>query len=529
MAVTLPPGVSESALQRACAEFAGALGPDAVLTSEADLAEFRDPYTFAGWDTFKASAVVLPGSTEEVQAVVRIANAHRVPLWTFSQGRNNAYGGAAPRVSGSVVVNLRRMNRVLEVSDELAYAVVEPGVRFFDLYDHLRAGGHRLWISVPDQGWGSVTGNAVDHGRGYTHYGDHAGAICGMELVLANGEVLRTGMGAMDGNRSWHVYQRGFGPSPDGLFMQSNLGIVTKVGVWLTPQPECLLSCWVRVEGEEGLAALIDTIRPLLLDRTVSGYPLIRKGIGFGAWDAPAEVWGRGGEGGIPRETFQRIFQERNSGWWAMRFAVTGHEEIAEAQFEIAREALSRIPGAQLGCRKYLGDEVYGAVNPDDRVNGGVPGMEILDLMKAQVGETMGHLDFSPVAPLRGSDVLELGRLLRARIEGHGVAYAPGLIVTPRCVIHVTPLIFDTRDEAKVRAAFDACAALIPELKEAGFGLYRTHLSFMDQVAEQYDFNDGAQMRFYEKLKDALDPNGILAPGKQGIWPAGLRAEQDGG
>ena len=50
----------------------------------------------------------------------------------------------------------------------------------------------------------------------------------------------------MPGNRSWHVYKRSLGPTPDQLFMQSNFGIVTKLGVWLMPQPECYMPLWLR-------------------------------------------------------------------------------------------------------------------------------------------------------------------------------------------------------------------------------------------------------------------------------------------
>src|ERR1044071_2812224 len=107
------------------------------------------------------------------------------------------------------------MNRVLEVNEELAYAVVEPGVRFFDLYDHLRAGGHKVWSSAPDLGWGSVIGNALDHGIRYTVDGDRAARRCGLEVVLPDGSLLRTGVGAMSGNRAWHAYPRGFGPTAD--------------------------------------------------------------------------------------------------------------------------------------------------------------------------------------------------------------------------------------------------------------------------------------------------------------------------
>ena len=82
-----------------------------------------------------------------------------------------------------------------------------------------------------------------------------------MEVVLADGELLRTGMGAMPGNRAWHVYKRGLGPTLDQLFMQSNFGIVTKMGVWLMPYPETYMPIWVRVWRDDDLAPLIDTLR----------------------------------------------------------------------------------------------------------------------------------------------------------------------------------------------------------------------------------------------------------------------------
>ena len=270
----LPPGQSAGDFAKVLRAFTAALGEDGVLRA-GQSAEFRDPYSFSGWDEHWPSAVVQPRSVEGVQAVVRIARQYRVPLWTTSMGKNNAYGGPAPRVRGSVVVSMRRLNRVIEVNEDLAYAVVEPGVSFFDLCAELQRRGSGLWASIPDLGWGSVIGNTVDHGVGYLPGGNHAESMCGMEVVLASGELIRTGMGAMAGNQAWHAHRRGFGPAVDSLFMQSNFGIVTKMGKWLTPRPEVYVPVEVRAANEADLEALIDTMRPLLLDGTVTNVPLL--------------------------------------------------------------------------------------------------------------------------------------------------------------------------------------------------------------------------------------------------------------
>jgi FAD/FMN-containing dehydrogenase len=114
------------------------------------------------------SAIVYPSSTTEVQSIVRWANEFKIPIYPVSMGRNLGYGGASPRVPGSVVIDLgRKMNQVLKIDGENASCMVEPGVSYFKLYDEIQKGGFKLWIDTPDLGGGSVLGNAIDRGVGY--------------------------------------------------------------------------------------------------------------------------------------------------------------------------------------------------------------------------------------------------------------------------------------------------------------------------------------------------------------------------
>jgi 4-cresol dehydrogenase (hydroxylating) len=504
-------------------DFRQVLGDARVIDSEPALREWRDPFQHESWDEYTASAVLMPETVEEIQEIVRIANRRGVHLWTHGQGRNNGYGGPAPRLKGSVIVSLRRMNRVLEINEECAYAVVEPGVRWFDLYEAIQAGGHRLMLSVADVGWGSVVGNTLDHGVTYMPYGVDMGMQCGMEVVLPNGELMRTGMGAMPGNRAWHVYKRGLGPTPDQLFMQSNFGIVTRMGVWLMPYPEVYMPLWLRVWKDDDLGPVVDTLRTLMLDGTIRMVPQIMNTVLYGSVVTERQRWWQG-EGPIPEDMLDKMARELEIGRWLMRFALYGDEAVVDHRFEKIKRAFGRIPGAEVWGAKHAPEDIPSLENPVERVQGGVPNMDLNAMTAWYGGEEGGHIGFSPAAPLTGHDAIALRNLLRGMIEEAGLDYiAAMLAVNARSFVHITLIIFDTKNEPQARAAYDVARRLVRDAAALGYGEYRAHVDFMDLAAQQYSFGDHAYVRFCETIKDALDPNGILSPGKQGIWPRSMR------
>ena len=497
-------------LDRAIGAFQAALGTEHVVTAEEDLRACRDPFTFVESDQFDPGAMVMPGSTEEVQAVVRIANETGTPLWMWSQGRNNTYGGPAPRIRGSVVVNLRRMNRVLEVNEDLAYAVVEPGVRWFDLYDALEAAGGRCWTSIPDLGWGSVIANSTEYGRGYTPMGDHPENLIGQEVVLPTGELMRTGFGALPGSVGRYVYKHGFGPRLDGLFFQSGNGIIVNSGFWLQRRPEKYAVVWLSFRGDAALVQVVDTMREALLERNIHNHPVIMRGTTLDS------------DGNTTFSTDQDA--------WLTRFAVYGREGVVDATLAALHAQFDTIPTLEWAREVvYDGTKRTDFPSHDDRVMAGIPDLDILDLFQGIYGPPGAHLDFSPTGRMIGTEVLETAKLIQEGYEEVGAPFFSGLMISPRNVLHVSSAFYDVKDEAQTRKVYENYTRMVDVMAARGQQVYRTHLQHQDHVQSTLSYNNHIQRRVAEAIKDTLDPNGILQPGKAGIWAKRFREDRGEG
>jgi FAD/FMN-containing dehydrogenase len=234
-------------------QLAGAIGREHVLTDPVER-EFHamDVYNFRELPI----AVVRPGSVAELQAVVRIAAAAGVAL--VARGGGASYtDGYLPATPNSLLVDTSRMNRIVEINAEDMYVTVEPGVTWHDMWQALKAKGLRTSFWGPFSGLkatvgGSASQNSASLGSG--NYGISADAILSFDVVLANGEILRTGSAA---GANGKPFFRWYGPDLTGLFCgdAGALGIKAAITLKLIKEPPFFGAASFGFETFEQMAA----------------------------------------------------------------------------------------------------------------------------------------------------------------------------------------------------------------------------------------------------------------------------------
>jgi len=550
-----PPGIGSQEFAAALNEFREAVGEKWVFTSDEDIKLYRDAYS-PYWNEPEertASAAVAPESSEEVQAVVAIANRYGIPVYSISTGKNLGYGGSAPTYSGSVVLDLKRMNRIIEVNEKQAYCIVEPGVSYFDMYRYLQENNIRLWIDVPDPGWGSMMGNALDRGAGYTaaRFRNHFDAHCGMEVVLADGELMRTGMGAMPGSQTWQMYKSGFGPWVDGIFSQSNFGVVTKMGFWLMPEPDAFLKGVIHLPRYKDLIPHVDLMTSLENSRIFDGYPDLNSpvlgtpslaGLHDFLVDGPErrdDEYMQLFTSGAPPEDYEDYGLRNKIPFWSCALTFYGPEKVIRAQWEHVQERYKEVlPEATFELREFydlpLSEEQKEQVQYPAQF--GIPNLRTFAIGARSswnpAPPSDGHAWFSPIIPRDGAEILRINEVLgkASRELGIPMLFAMNVPVPSweRCFVFIIPFMI-SKDPKQNKKTRDAFRQIIKIAAANGWGEYRTATAFQGDVMDTYSFGDNALIRFHEKIKDAVDPKGILSPGRYNIWPRHLREQHKKG
>lgn len=534
---------------RIASELRAVLGPECVCTSADDL----DRYSRCTipWHT-RCSAVVFPASSEEVAAVVRIAARNRIPVWPASKGRNWGYGTTLAIDDGAIVMILERMNRVLEVNEELAYAVIEPGVSYEQFNRHLRSNGYRLWIDCTDgSGAGSVIGNALERGVGETPYGDHFGNLCGLEVVLPDGEVVRVG-GALKGLKTWHTHKWGVGPYLEGIFTQSNLGIVTKAGIWLMPKPEAYNSFVYEIRDERHLPKVLDAFRRLALQGIVNtklhmindfvsmtiltqriceqvpqdsaltdaDLAALRRKYGVAPWSCAGGIYGTRRQVCLQRSLLRAALSPYGRLIFLSDRILPYLESIIERAWKspmfrsltelCARTSLPVLESAPyvhkilqgIPTEYFVKHAYYRSRRP--RPEG--------DVQPAR--DRCGLIWFAPILPFSNTQVWPFLEACKPRFAAHGFDfYVALLLMNPRSVICLMAIIYDQEDTEETARSKQLYQELLTIMRERQFQQYRAGLQSWRQL-----FQDAPELqRLNAKIKAALDPVNILAPGHYGV------------
>jgi len=527
--------ITASALSAALAEWTEALGPSHVSVDERALSA-------AATATFPTSgivsAILRPGSREEVQHSVRIASRHGIPLYAISTGKNWGYGSSAP-VTDGVLLDLGRLNRIVDFSEELAYVTVEPGVTQRQLYDFLQAQRSHLWMDAtgasPDS---SFIGNTMERGFGHTPMGDHTANACGLEVVLPTGECIETGFCRFPNSKVGAVARYGIGPALDGLFSQSNLGIVTRMSVWLMPAPEYFQAFFLQTDGAVG--PLVDVLRPLRLNGTIRN--VMHVGNDYKVLSGSGEYpWAEtGGRTPLDRATLEKLRRKIGFGRWNASGALYGtRAHVKEARSTLRRALTGKVTRLQFVDERVIGlirriEPAYRFVTrrqdfkravqllpPLIQLLKGVPTDGFLASAywrkkgripkdKNPDRDRCGLLWCSPVAPNIGAAVEELTTVASDLLLERGFEPLISVsLMSERATVSTVAITYD-RDVPGEDDRADRCyRALLEELLRRGYPPYRLSVGSM-----QYAATGGTYEAVMQAIKKTLDPNGVLSPGR---------------
>lgn len=517
-----------------------AIGDVHVLVDEQTVSD----YATATFRTHQVvPAVLRPGSIEEVQALLRIANEYGTPLYPISTGLNTGYGSTVPAKSGCMVMELRRLDKIVEYNEQLGYVKVQPGVTQEMLFAFLRDQNAPYWMDCTGASpKHSMIGNIAERGFGHTPYGDHFANVAGFDVVLPQGDLIRTGFGQFDNAKACEVYRWGVGPHYDGLFTQSNLGVIVQATIWLMPKPDYFQFFACRIDRDEDLPLLIEALRPLRLDGTVNSAMHIGNDYKvIGAIESyPYEEAGGGTP--MPHDVLAAKAKEWDCGPWNATGALYG----TRAEVRVARRKIKKALKGKVQRLQFLDENLLWLAHKIAKPYQWITGLNLTEMLKVLVpvfrmtqGEpsagflpanywrkrslpevspdlsperdNCGVLWIAPVAPTTGDNAKAIWDIVRETMQRHGFEPAVTItLLTERTIDSVVNVAYDRDIDGEDERAMACHDDMLKQFCDLGFYPYRLGLQTVGKMpprSVEYE-------RFITGIRDHLDPNRILAPGR---------------
>lgn len=491
--------------------------------------------------------VIQPKTTQEVSELVKLANELQQPLYVFSQGKNWGMGSKCPATKDCVVLDLSLMHQIRKYDQDFHYVVLEPGVTQGQLYDFLeQKGGQHLFNATGSGRETSILGNSLDRGVGY--FSSRATALSGLEVVLPNGDVIQTGFGAFgDDVTTTHLYPQGVGPSLDGLFSQSNLGIVTAAGFRLLPAPEHRVTAVCKIPSEDLLPNALDALKSLYDEGVIStSFHIANQARASSTFSPILYDFIAANQPALNstqvRCEVDRIVKSEITSAWTIAGAILGQKTVVNAQlarfkkvmkpfgevrfttqdsFQRAARLLKKLTWLP-GIKDKL--TFLQAAEPIFALTRGIPTDVALksihwpiayppnsDFLDPDSGKA-GFLHCLPIIPLDGKTAWEASTKIRKIIEKYGFdAYVTLNVLDGRALEGVINVIYDQAKADQQKVAQECIAEATDWCIKNGFPPYRLGNQLMGQVLSK---RQETYSSFVTAIKQSVDPGKLISPGK---------------
>lgn len=537
--------VSRNNFEKALQEITDLLGPENI---KSDMDE-RLHYSRSTLSTGTLpSAIVNPASRLHVESIVKIANQYNLSVHPISTGKNWGYSDSSAVTDGQIILDLGRMNKILDVNEKLGYITIEPGVTQGQVYEYIQKNKLKLWMDATGAGPDtSIIGNTMERGFGHSPNGDRYANSCGYEVVLPNGEVLNTGFGHYANSKVTEVYKWGIGPAIDGLFTQSNLGIVTKMTFWLMPEPEAFKVVLFMLKNEEDIAEFIERMRPLRMDGTLKSVIHIGNDLRIVSMTQSYPFAETEAITALSMEKRKELARKNGVGFWSGTAGLYGSKEQINADLKKIKKSLKGFKGlkaiavidekritylqkaigllnklglcknlASLGDKVSIAFDLLKGKSPATCVQGGL--WRVKDQKQFKEMKSTNPLDYhagfywiSPMIPMEGKHVIKLIELVEPIFHQYGFDLQQTLsMTTERALTSVMTISFDKKNEVESQKAKICHDEVVRVLMKEGYILYRAGNHTMPLLPEE----SNTYFQLMQKIKAALDPNHTISPGK---------------
>ncbi len=475
----------------------------------------------------------------QIQKIIKVANVHKVPLYPISGGHNWGYGSALSASDGCVILDLSGMNKIHELNSSLSYITLEPGVTQAQLYAFLKQQGDVYMVPTTGAGpMGSIVGNALERGFGITPEQDHFASILTLKAVLPNGEIYESALTQFGGHRSDSVFPWKIGPYLEGLFAQGNMGVVVQATIALVKRPPSVTQFLVFIDNQnfEDAIAVIANIKSRL-GKHVGGINIMNKRRLL-SMIATEQRW-------LNNETLSEMQirelakQRHVSDWVVMggiycptellketvtyikkefkpytsKIVIVNRKKIKLVQSVLKFMPLSKLKNTILSAEKALS------------ILEGVPNSVALALAylknpkKSLTRENIspdeddcGLIWYSPLLPIDPSLVRDYTQeLTRICLSKDIEPLITLTAISERCFDSTVPILFDKNNKKEAERAYECHRELIELSREMGIFPYRMDINTMRNT---FDAAEGSAFTMYQKMKAAIDPNNIIAPGR---------------